>query len=195
MAKVTYLTKEETEAFFRSIPLEQRRDRLLFDLIYRHGLRRQEAALLRTESVKDGRIWIYRLKGGVSGEYALHPTSQELLYEYLQDGKNPHNPFLFNSRQSRRKHPLSTSTIRAAFSLYAKKAGLPAEKQHVHILRHSIAVHLMNAGLDLSDVQDWLGHKAVTSTTVYAKITNKRREQTHEKAINSEDIARTNAPS
>jgi len=63
MAKVTYLTKEETEAFFRSIPLEQRRDRLLFDLIYRHGLRRQEAALLRTESVKDGRIWIYRLKG------------------------------------------------------------------------------------------------------------------------------------
>ena len=79
------------------------------------------------------------------------------------------------------------------FKKYAIQAALPVEKQHVHILRHSIAVHLMNAGWDLADVQDWLGHKSINSTIVYAKITNKRREITHAKTINSQEIAKTRA--
>ena len=125
----------------------------------------------------------------MAGEYPLHPATQELLDSYLSDGKNPRNPFLINSRQSRRTKAISTATIALLFKKYAQVAGLPEEKQHVHILRHSIAVHLMNAGLDLADVQDWLGHKAVTSTIVYAKITNKRREETHEKLVRSREIS------
>ena len=122
----------------------------------------------------------------------LHPATQELLSKYFVDGKNPSNPFLINTRQSTDANPIDSKTIFLLFKKYAIKAGFPVEKQHVHILRHSIAVHLMNAGWDLADVQDWLGHKAITSTMVYARITNKRRENNYEKFIQSDEIARTN---
>jgi len=57
-----YLTREEVEGFFNAIPTTNLRDRLLFDLIYRHGLRRREAAQLKLEDVQDGKIWIARVK-------------------------------------------------------------------------------------------------------------------------------------
>jgi integrase len=60
-----YLTREEVERFFQAIPLSQVRDRALFDLIYRHGLRRREAAQLTLEDVREGKIWISRVKRGV----------------------------------------------------------------------------------------------------------------------------------
>lgn len=66
--QLAYLTKEEVERFFAAISPLDGRDRLLFDVIYRYGLRRQEAALIRREHVAE-RIWITRIKGGVSGEY------------------------------------------------------------------------------------------------------------------------------
>ena len=47
MGRLTYLTKEEVDRFFQAIPKENARDRLLFDLIYTFGLRRQEVAFLR----------------------------------------------------------------------------------------------------------------------------------------------------
>ncbi|HKO52141.1 MAG TPA: tyrosine-type recombinase/integrase [Polyangiaceae bacterium] len=73
-----YLSKAEVERFFAAIPHLDGRNRLLFDVIYRYGLRRKEAVLLRREQVGE-RIWITRIKGGVSGEYPIHPTTRRLL--------------------------------------------------------------------------------------------------------------------
>ena len=110
--RITYLSKDEIEGFFRAIPTENLRDRLLFDLIYRHGLRRQEAAYLRIECIREGkRIWIFRLKGGVAGEYPLHPSSQELVKQYRQDRHNHRSPFLITSRQSSDADPIDAKTI------------------------------------------------------------------------------------
>jgi site-specific recombinase XerD len=47
----------------------------------------------------------------------------------------------------------------------------------------------MNAGWDTSDVQDWLGHRAVSSTLVCARITNKRRDDNFERMLASREIA------
>lgn len=68
---------------------------------------------------------------------------------------------------------MSVSTIYQLFRAYAEAAGLPPDRRHPHVLRHSIAVHLMNAGWDAADVQDWLGHREIASTMVYAAVTNK----------------------
>src|ERR1043166_705709 len=76
---IKYLTREEVERFFRRIPEASTRDLLLFDLVYRHGLRRSEAGLLRLDHVQDGKVWIVRRKHGLSGAYPLHPRSKELL--------------------------------------------------------------------------------------------------------------------
>jgi site-specific recombinase XerD len=187
--QIDYLTKAEVERFFGIITSP--RDRLLFDLIYRHGLRRQEATLIRREHVSE-RIWITRLKGGVSGEYPIHPTTRRLLWEYLAALGSDWHPHLFATRQSD-IWPMSPSTVYHLFCRYAEEAELPQDRRHPHVLRHSIAVHLMNAGWDVADVQDWLGHRDIASTMVYATVTNKRREAKYEEALLSDEIAANNA--
>jgi integrase/recombinase XerD len=60
------------------------------------------------------------------------------------------------------------------------------------VLRHSIATHLLEAGRDIVDVQDWLGHTEISSTQVYARVTNKRRDATYAECLRSEAIAANN---
>lgn len=189
---LAYLTKAEVERFFHVIPRENSRDRLLFDVIYRHGLRRREAVRIRREHLTDGRIWVTRVKGGVSGEYPIHPATRRLLWAYLNERGEDENPYLFTTRQSRLV-PMSATTIYSLFRRYANQAELPSERHHPHVLRHSIAVHLMNAGWDAADVQDWLGHRDIASTMVYAAVTNKRRAAKYEEALLSEEIAANDA--
>ena len=189
--QLAYLTKDEVERFFAVIPPMEGRDRLLFDVMYRYGLRRQEAALIRREHVAE-RIWITRIKGGTSGEYPIHPITRRFLWEYLERRGAAGGQYLFATRQSGLR-PISASTIYHRFREYADAANLPADRRHPHVLRHSIAVHLMNAGWDAADVQDWLGHRDIASTMVYAAVTNKRREAKYEEALLSDEIAANNA--
>lgn len=184
---VPYLSKEEVERFFASIPKERIRDLLVFDLIYRYGLRRRELALIRRDHVSPGGIWITRMKGGISGEYPVHPTTRRRLWAYLTE-RGTDGPYLIRTRQSG-DSPISPSSIYLWFRAYAAAAGLPAERRNVHVLRHSIAVHLMNVGWDVADVQDWLGHRDIASTMWYAAVTNKRRAANYERARLSPEIA------
>lgn len=188
--QLAYLTKEEVERFFAAIASKDGRDKLLFDVMYRYGLRRQEAALIRREHI-GARIWITRLKGGISSAYPIHPTTRRLIWEYFEQLGDDTHPFLFVTRQSAMR-PMSASTIYHFFREYAAAADLPPDRRHPHVLRHSIAVHLMNAGWDVADVQDWLGHRDIASTMVYAVITNKRREAKYEESLQSNEIAANN---
>ncbi len=189
---IPYVSKAEVERFFHAIPPENVRDRLLFDMIYRFGLRRGEAALIELDdiSLENETIWIRRLKRGISAGYRLHPRTLALLRAYLPLRDWGGNRFLFQSPQ-RRGRALSASFIYQRFRAYATAAGLPANRRHVHVFRHSIAVHFMNEGLDSSDVQDWLGHRSLTSTMIYAQVTNKRRDQTYQRLTQSQEIAET----
>lgn len=189
-APVLYLTRQEVERFFHAIPQPNLRDRLLFDLTYRHGLRRGEAAQLTLDDVRGGKIWVARLKRGIPGGYPLHPRSKQLLRAYLP--VRPADPcdYLFRGRR-RTAAPLSGGEINRLFRQYATAAQLPESRRHVHVLRHSIGVHLMNAAWDIADVQDWLGHRHISSTMIYAQITNKRREARYKTTLRSREIART----
>jgi len=189
--RIKYLEKEEVYRLFRAIPSQNYRDMCLFDLIYHHGLRRIEATWLRKEWVGNGRIWIRRAKHGVSQEYNLHPDSQVLLNYYLKERGNDDNPFLFIGRQSGSNKPISRGMIYHLFKKYAEKARISLDKRFVHILKHSIALHLLNAGWDIIDVQDWLGHKDIKNTAIYGKISNKRREQQFQKLLKSNEVANT----
>jgi len=185
---ISYLNKQQVEAFFAAIPTTNVRDRLLFHLIYTYGLRRREAAAIRREHLTDGRIWITRVKRGISGEYPVTPETRQMLGSYLADRGDDERPYLFVTRQSGNA-PISPSTIYHAFRHYALTAGLPATHHHVHVLRHSIAVHWMNGGCDIADCQDLLGHRQLSSTAIYARITNKRREEMFHRVQSSGEIA------
>src|ERR1700686_38179 len=141
---VKYLTREDVERFFRSVSQRKTRDLLLFDLIYRHGLRRSEAGLLTLDDVRDGKIWIARRKHGVPAAYPLHPRSKPLLRRYLAERSPDASAYLLRGRR-RAAAPLSGGEVNRLFHVYAALADLPADRRHVHVLRHSIGVHLANA--------------------------------------------------
>jgi integrase/recombinase XerD len=122
--------------------------------------------------------------------YRLHPRTLALLRSYLPLRDWGSSRFLFQSPQ-RHGQALSASFIYQRFRAYATAADLPENRRHVHVFRHSIAVHFMNEGLDSSDVKDWLGHRSLTSTMIYAQVTNKRRDQTYQRLTQSKEIAET----
>lgn len=189
--RIKYLKKEEVSSLFKAIPKKSFRDRALFDLIYHHGLRRIEATWLRKDWITNEHIWIERAKKGISQEYNLHPDSRKLINFYLIHREEDNNPFLFVGRESGRNKSISEGMIYYLFRMYSEKAGISSDKRNVHVLKHSIAVHLLNAGWDIIDVQDWLGHRDIKNTAIYGKISNKRREQQFQNLLKSDEIART----
>ena len=171
--EIKYLTQDEAGRFFSKI--KDPRDRAMFKLMYDFGLRASEVGKLTIKDVdlERGRIWITRIKGGISGEYALFRDTTRLLKLYLQQRNSDLHPALFLSRN---KNPISRRRIDFLFREYAKKAKLPEDKRHAHTLRHSIAVHILDAGQSQEAVKDRLGHKSIKSTDIYAKTSSQKRD-------------------
>ena len=59
----------------------------------------------------------------------------------------------------------------------ATEANLPANRRHVQVLRHSAAVHVLDAGEDIDFARDHLGHRSIQSTMTYAQISDARRNR------------------
>jgi integrase len=167
-----FLTQEELKRLFGVIM--DKRNKALFLLAYRHGLRASEIGLLQRTDVdlKQGRIRIHRLKGSLSAIYPLQPDVIKLLRSHLRSRADA-SPYLFISN---RGTPLDRRTLWCAMDAYGKKAGLPPEKRKFHALKHSIATHLLEAEADLAFVKHWLGHKNIQNTTIYAQLTTGRQE-------------------
>jgi site-specific recombinase XerD len=65
--------------------------------------------------------------------------------------------------------------VQQLFSEYTEAAAIQARS--VHALRHSMAVHLLEAGRGIEYVADYLGHRNIQNTRIYTQITNPLREQ------------------
>jgi integrase len=105
---IRFLTLDETARLFRAIG-PHRRDRALFLIAYRHGLRASEVGLLRVEDIdlKTLRIMVHRLKGSHSGVHPLQADEAKVLKALLREREAP-SPILFRSR---RGDPLARRTL------------------------------------------------------------------------------------
>ncbi len=74
------------------------------------------------------------------------------------------------------------------FSTYAKKAKLPSDKSHPHTLKHSIVVHMLDAGYSQEEAKYQVGHKRISSTDVYAAISGRKRKQIFESMERAREI-------
>jgi len=178
-----YLTQDELKRFFNVIPSP--RDKALFALIYHYGLRVEEATMIALDSLdlKNHRIRINRLKNGIGGEKPLWKHTAKLLRAYLRV-RNDSTNYLFTGREG----PLKKRQIQTLFNQYAKEAEIKGRS--IHCLRHSIAVHLLEAGRGIEYVADHLGHRNIQNTRVYAQITNPLRDQVFRELEHNQKIVR-----
>ena len=148
------------------------RDSLLLLIMYRHGLRASEAIALKIKDVNfdESRIWVERLKNGLSVEQPVPGDELRLIRRYLASRKD-RLPWLFINE---RNQPLSRHQVNYIIARSAKDAGIP----HVnpHMLRHSCGYTLANKGYDLRLIQDYLGHRDPRHTAHYTRTASVRFE-------------------
>src|SRR2546423_8643811 len=175
---IHFLTQDELRQLFKV--MHSKRDKAIFLVAYRHGLRASEIGLLQRADVdvKQGRISIHRLKGSISGVYPMQPDVLKAVRSYVRT-RADESPYLFVSN---RNVPISRFMLHHLMQVYGEVAGLPVEKRKFHCLKHSIATHLLDAGADLAFVKDWLGHANIQNTTIYARAHygNTRCTDTHD---------------
>jgi type 1 fimbriae regulatory protein FimB/type 1 fimbriae regulatory protein FimE len=155
--------------------IDSTRDRAIFRVAYHAGLRASEVGLLelRDYDPRTERLSVTRLKGSHSGEHHLCREESRVLHAWLKvRGKLPGILFPSNRRQG-----IDRTTLAKLMMKYGAMAGIPRKLCHFHILKHSCGTHLLEKGFGIEQVQDWMGHVNVQSTLVYAKITNRRRQQ------------------
>lgn len=182
MGEVIYVTRAQIDDLLKVIT--STRDRAIYTLGYWRGLRASEVGKLQMSHwlPDSGQLWVIRAKGSVSGVYTLSQDERRCLLAWLKIRGTDPGP-IFPSRKQR---PISRQQLDKLTKYYGSRAHWPAAKCMWKVLRHSIATHLLEKGLDIYSVKDWLGHKSVTSTEVYGKITSHRRRMAETQAYSEE---------
>jgi site-specific recombinase XerD len=176
-----YLRDEDVFQFFSVI--KNRRDRAIFILMLRCGLRVEEVAKLTLAAIDFVRsqLFVFEGKGGKGRVVYLSRDAKSMLEEYLRNrpSSRTQKVFLVEMKPHRGK-PISVRGIQKRMEYYARKAGIKAS---CHQLRHTMATQLLNADTDLVSIQDLLGHARIKTTQRYARVSNVKVQRDYHKAI------------
>lgn len=165
------------------------RDRAIMELFYSSGLRVSElVALDRTDFDPEGLT--IRVKGKGKQERVIPITKNAATWvkAYL-DHPERHQDFEGHSAQQDpqaiylNKHGtrLTARSVDRNFEKYLKSSGL---EQHItpHTIRHTIATHWLENGMDLKSIQMILGHRSLSATTIYTKVSPKLKKKVYDEA-------------
>ena len=158
-----FLTPKELERLFAAI--SSLRDRAIFRLAFCKALRASEVGLLQLADYNrhDNTVRVRRLKGSMHGEFPLYTREAASLRAYLRERGTAPGP-LFLSRHGR---GISRRQLDRLMKHYGAIAGLPPEKCHMHVLKHTRGTHLHDAGESVVMIQHELGHRDIRNTLVY----------------------------
>jgi site-specific recombinase XerD len=184
---VKFLSLDQVEKLLLAPNTEIReglRDRAILESLFSTGLRIAELVALNREqfaNLKDKKD----LEIGIIGKGA-HPRTVyfseralEWIKKYLAD-RNDKDKALFIHYKSRddAEDRLTPRSIERLVKKYCVLSGVPITTTP-HTLRHSYATDLLNQGVDLRTIQEFLGHRNIVTTQVYTHVTNKRLRDVH----------------
>jgi type 1 fimbriae regulatory protein FimB len=175
-SSMLHLEPSEVLSVLRAAKAKGNREWAMIVVAYKHGMRASEVCNLRVSDIdlRNGSMVIQRLKGSLRTVQAItehrgEPLLNEsrALQSWLRARPRDGSDFLFNSQKGGRLH---RSQFFRLFRAIARDADLEAEKQHPHVLKHSLATHLISANINLALVKQQLGHKSISSTMRYATV-------------------------
>ena len=169
------LSKEEITCLINSC--DSLFQRTLLMVLYGTGMRRSEVARLKISDIDSQRM-IVRVVNGKWGKDRDLPLNQALL-EALRAYWRWLKPrtYLFPSRMHRDKEqPITDKAVWWACNQAARKAGI-RKRVSPHLIRHSWATHLLEAGTDLRTIQLLLGHEDLETTAKYLHLSQKHLHQ------------------
>lgn len=156
------------------------RDRAILAVLLYHGLRREEAAMLRLADLQERRgIRHLRIhgKGGKLRFLPLHPVAAERIHAYLERSGHPlveaKAPLFLPLRGRATGAGISADGIYALVSQYARRAGIEVAGLGVHGLRATAATNALEHEADIAKVQAWLGHANISTTRIYDRRLNR----------------------
>jgi len=173
------LSREEVRQILAGVRLP--RYRVCLATIYSCGLRLQEGTHLQVADLDSARMMIHVRHGkGAKDRYVPLPQrTLQLLRQYWVTHRNPLLLFPAEGRDhidlAQATEPMSKSSVQDAFHAALKQSRLN-KRASVHTLRHSWATHLLEAGVNLRLIQEWLGHSSPATTSVYTHLTVKAEQ-------------------
>jgi integrase/recombinase XerC len=148
------------------------RNRAIMELFYSSGIRLSELSGINRGDIDfDELMLLIRGKGKKERCIPVTENAAQWIKKYLSHCERPkpiekaQDAVFLNSNGGR----LTTRSIDRLFSDYLKTSGF-SDKITPHIIRHTIATHWLEAGMDLKTIQTLLGHSSLVATTIYTKV-------------------------
>ena len=144
--------------------------RAILALAYSAGLRRQEVQLIKPLDIDSALMQVRVVQG--KGKKDRHTILSTKVLDLLRTYYKIHRPktFLFES-QGKKGVQLADTTLNEIVRNSAKKAGI---KKNVsfHTLRHCFATHLLETGVNIRIIQEFMGHVSLKTTAIYLHLVN-----------------------
>ena len=178
-----FLERDEVQQLLQNVPTRGRhalRDRALLLFLYNTGARVQEAADLRAGHLDLGEHPTVRLHGK-GDKWRTCPLWQQTArtLEQLLESENPAPPPPTVAVFTARGQPLTRYGIYKIVRRHAAGLDNPRTGRRIgpHTFRHTAAVHLLEAGVEVNVIRGWLGHADLTTTNRYAEINTKAKQE------------------
>jgi len=186
--KINFLTLDQVKKLLETpntSTIVGKRDRAILETLFSTGLRVAELVALNREQIqlnpdaKEIEIGIIG-KGGYPRTVFLSERAILWLRKYLAT-RNDKNKALFVGYKGQKPYGrLTARTIERIVKKYVISAGLPVITSP-HTLRHTFASDLLTKGVDLRIIQEFLGHRSISTTQVYTHITRPQLKEIHRK--------------
>jgi len=171
------------------------RNRAIILLAKYCALRVSEVGMLKLDDYMEerGEIYCTREKNSYNNTIRIiDPEVKKVFDYYLIQRKKYYKsktPYIFISQMGT---PISRKTLDHIFKMYCAKTEIPMDRRHFHCLKHTRAIELANSGLDIKEVQWWLGHKNINNTLIYMQFTTRQQDTLYSKLEGIENHDRKN---
>ena len=176
---VDFLTVEETSAIMKAVDITDyagQRDALLLTMLYDTAARVQELADLKYGNIKlstDKTSCVYLTgKGQKTRAVPLSTRTYTMIVSYMRfNDSHKASDYVFVNRNGNQltRHGIAYILKKYVSRAEEKCPALKYKDVSPHILRHSKAIHLLQGGVDLIKIRDFLGHESITTTEIYVR--------------------------